>query len=122
MALSARAGYTSSDLVFQDDFSGTTLDNTWHPYITSNAANGAPWNSNGAGGSGGGNTYDVEYDMPSQVSVNNGTLDITATQRVGNHASGNHPTGGQVDHGQIATAVSQASNWLNESLLTRPQH
>jgi hypothetical protein len=27
-----------------------------------------------------------------------------------------------MDHGQIATAVSQASNWLNESLLTRPQH
>ena len=55
MALSPPAGYTSSDLVFQDDFSGTTLDSTWHPYITSNAANGAPWNSNGAGGSGGGN-------------------------------------------------------------------
>ena len=31
--------------------------------------------------SGGGNGYDVEYDMPSQVSVNNGTLDITATQK-----------------------------------------
>ena len=29
---------------------------------------------------------------------------------------------GQVDHGQIAMAESQASNWLNESLLTRPQH
>ena len=81
MALSTPAGYSASDLVFQDDFSGTTLDNTWHPYITSNAANGAPWNSNGAGGSGGGNALDVEYDMPSQVSVNNGTLDITATQK-----------------------------------------
>jgi beta-glucanase (GH16 family) len=81
MALSTPAGYSASDLVFQDDFSGTTLDNTWHPYITSNAANGAPWNSNGAGGSGGGNALDVEYDMPSQVSVNNGTLDITAAQK-----------------------------------------
>jgi beta-glucanase (GH16 family) len=81
MALSTPAGYASSDLVFQDDFSGTTLDNTWHPYITSNAANGAPWNSNGAGGSGGGNQYDVEYDMPSQVSVNNGSLNITTTQK-----------------------------------------
>jgi hypothetical protein len=29
---------------------------------------------------------------------------------------------GQVDHGQFATAVSQVSNWLNESILTRPQH
>jgi beta-glucanase (GH16 family) len=81
MALSPPAGYTSSDLVFQDDFSGTTLDSIWHPYITSNAANGAPWNSNGAGGSGGGNALDVEYDMPSQVTVSNGTLNITATQK-----------------------------------------
>jgi beta-glucanase (GH16 family) len=81
MALSVPAGFTASDLVFQDDFTGTTLDSTWHNYITSNAAKGAPWNSNGAGGSGVGNTYDAEYDMPSQVSVNNGTLDITATQK-----------------------------------------
>jgi hypothetical protein len=29
---------------------------------------------------------------------------------------------GQVDHGQIATALSQSSHWLNESLLTRPHH
>ena len=81
MALSTPAGFTASDLVFQDDFSGTTLDSTWHPYITSNAANGVPWNTNGAGGSGQGNTYDSEYDMPSQVSVNNGTLALTATQK-----------------------------------------
>jgi beta-glucanase (GH16 family) len=80
MALSTPAGFTASDLVFQDDFSGTTLDSTWHPYITSNAAQGVPWNTNGAGGSGQGNTYDSEYDMPSQVSVNNGTLALTATQ------------------------------------------
>jgi beta-glucanase (GH16 family) len=81
MALSTPAGFTASDLVFQDDFTGTTLDSTWHDYITSNAAKGAPWNSNGAGGSGVGNQYDADYDMPSQVSVNNGTLDITATQK-----------------------------------------
>jgi beta-glucanase (GH16 family) len=81
MALSVPAGFTASNLVFQDDFTGTTLDSTWHTYITSNAAKGAPWNSNGAGGSGGGNALDVEYDMPSQVSVNNGALDITATQK-----------------------------------------
>jgi beta-glucanase (GH16 family) len=81
MALSVPAGFTASDLVFQDDFTGTTLDSTWHNYITSNAAKGAPWNSNGAGGSGVGNTFDAEYDMPSQVSVNNGTLEITATQK-----------------------------------------
>jgi hypothetical protein len=29
---------------------------------------------------------------------------------------------GQVDHGQIVAAASHASSWLNESLLTRPQH
>jgi len=29
---------------------------------------------------------------------------------------------GQVDHGQIAMTASQVSSWLNESLLTRPQH
>jgi hypothetical protein len=29
---------------------------------------------------------------------------------------------GQVDHGQIAAATSHAASWLNESLLTRPQH
>jgi hypothetical protein len=30
--------------------------------------------------------------------------------------------GGRGDHGQIAMATSHASSWLNESLLTRPQH
>jgi beta-glucanase (GH16 family) len=80
MALSTPAGYTASDLVFNEDFSGTTLDSTWHDYITSNAANGAPWNSNGSGGSGPGGQYDADYDMPSQVSVSNGTLTLTAAQ------------------------------------------
>jgi hypothetical protein len=32
------AGYSASDLVFNDDFSGTTLDRYWNTYITSNAA------------------------------------------------------------------------------------
>jgi beta-glucanase (GH16 family) len=81
MALSPPSGFTSSDLVFQDDFSGTTLDTTWHNYITSNAAQGSPWNSNGSGGSGPGGAYDADYDMPSQVSVNNGTLDLTAIKQ-----------------------------------------
>jgi beta-glucanase (GH16 family) len=78
MALSTPAGYNSSDLVFQEDFSGTTLGSTWHNYITSNAANGAPWNSNGSGGSGPGGQYDADYHMPSQVTVSNGTLNLTA--------------------------------------------
>ena len=80
MALSTPSGYTSSDLVFQEDFSGTTLGSTWHNYITSNAAKGAPWNSNGSGGSGPGGQYDADYDMPSQVTVNNGSLNLTAVQ------------------------------------------
>jgi beta-glucanase (GH16 family) len=80
MALSTPAGYNSSDLVFQEDFSGTTLDSTWHNYITSNAAKGAPWNSNGSGGSGPGGQYDADYHMPSQVTVSNGALNITATK------------------------------------------
>jgi beta-glucanase (GH16 family) len=80
MALSTPAGYSSSDLVFQDEFSGTTLGSTWHNYITSNAAKGAPWNSNGAGGSGPGGPYDADYHMPSQVTLSNGTLNLTATQ------------------------------------------
>lgn len=80
MALSTPSGYTSSDLVFQEDFSGTTLGSTWHNYITSNAAKGAPWNSNGSGGSGPGGQYDADYDMPSQVTVSNGSLNLTAVR------------------------------------------
>lgn len=80
MALSTPTGYSANDLVFQEDFSGTALNSTWHNYITSNAANGAPWNSNGSGGNGPGGPYDADYNMPSQVTVNNGTLNLTAIQ------------------------------------------
>lgn len=80
MALSTPTGYSANDLVFQEDFSGTTLNSTWHNYITSNAAKGAPWNSNGSGGNGPGGQYDADYNMPSQVTVNNGTLNLTAIQ------------------------------------------
>src|SRR5258708_19822435 len=76
MTLSAPAGYTSSNLVFDENFSGTALDKYWHTYITSNAANGWPWNSNGSGGSFGGYYY-AHYDMPSQVSVSNRTFYLT---------------------------------------------
>jgi beta-glucanase (GH16 family) len=79
--LSAPAGYTSSNLVFQESFSGTALDSVWHPYITSNAANGWPWNDNGAGGSGPGGIYDADYDMASQVTVSDGLLNLTAIKQ-----------------------------------------
>lgn len=78
MALAAPAGFTSSNLVYEENFSGTTLDNNWHNYITSRAANGWAWNSNGSGGSGPGGAYDADYEMPSQVAVTNGILDLTA--------------------------------------------
>lgn len=81
MALSAPAGFASSDLVFEETFSGTALDSDWHTYITSNAANGWAWNSYGSGGSGPGGAYDADYDMPSQVSVSNGLLDLTAIKQ-----------------------------------------
>jgi hypothetical protein len=77
MALFAPAGLTSSNLVYQESFSGTTLDSDWHTYITSNAANGWPWNYNGSGGNGRG-LYYADYDMPSQVSVTNGLLNLKA--------------------------------------------
>jgi beta-glucanase (GH16 family) len=76
--LSAPAGYTSSNLVFQDSFNGTTLGSVWHPYITSRAANGWPWNDNGSGGSGVGGPYDADYNTAEQVAVSNGLLTLTA--------------------------------------------
>ncbi|MGH6715056.1 MAG: family 16 glycosylhydrolase [Bradyrhizobium sp.] len=78
--LSAPAGYSSSDLVFNDNFSGTSLDQNWNPYITSNAAGGYAWNSNGSGGSNEGGSYVADYDLPSQISVDNG-LTLTATRQ-----------------------------------------
>jgi beta-glucanase (GH16 family) len=80
MALAAPAGFTSSNLVYQDTFS-SSLDSDWHTYITSRAANGWAWNSYGSGGSGPGGPYDADYDMPSQVTVTNGMLDLTAIKQ-----------------------------------------
>ncbi|TPI22138.1 glycoside hydrolase family 16 protein [Mesorhizobium sp. B4-1-1] len=81
MALSAPVGFASSDLVYQENFSGTALGSDWHTYITSKAANGWPWNTNGSGGSTPGGPYNADYDVPSQVSVSNGTLDLTAVRQ-----------------------------------------
>ncbi|TPI40037.1 glycoside hydrolase family 16 protein [Mesorhizobium sp. B3-1-6] len=81
MALSAPVGFASSDLVYQENFSGTALGSDWHTYITSKAANGWPWNTNGSGGSTPGGPYNADYDVPSQVSVSNGTLDLTAIRQ-----------------------------------------
>jgi beta-glucanase (GH16 family) len=59
---------------------GTTLDTYWHSYITSNAAGGYAWNSNGSGGSTEGGPYVANYDLGNEVSVNNG-LSLTAIQQ-----------------------------------------
>ncbi len=77
MALSTPSGYTSSDLVFQEDFSGTTLGGTWHNYITSNAAKGAPWNSNGSGGNGRAESTTPTIICRARVEVNNGIAEIS---------------------------------------------
>jgi beta-glucanase (GH16 family) len=90
--LSAPSGYASSDLVFNDSFSGTSLDSSWNPYITDNNARGWPWNSNGSGGSGPGGTYDADYDTSGQISVNGG-LSLTAIrQSINGINSGVHQT------------------------------
>jgi Ca2+-binding RTX toxin-like protein len=81
MTLTAPAGFASSDLVFEETFSGTALDSDWNTYITSNAANGWPWNDNGSGGSGMGDQFNAEYFMPSQDRVSNGLLNLTAIKQ-----------------------------------------
>ncbi len=79
MALSTPAGYSADNLVYQEGFDGNTLDAAWHKYITSKAANGSPWNSHN-GGSGPGGQFEAEFDMPGQVSVHDGVLDITSSK------------------------------------------
>jgi beta-glucanase (GH16 family) len=82
-ALAPPSGYSSSQLVFNDSASGTSINAAlWNTYITSNAAQGQPWNSNGAGGSSsaGSPNYDADYDLPGQVSEGNGVIDIRATE------------------------------------------
>jgi beta-glucanase (GH16 family) len=79
--LTPPSGYSTSDLVFNDSFTGTSLNSAiWNTYITSNGTQGAPWNATAGGGSGPSGTIDVDYDEPSQVTVNNG-LNLTAIQK-----------------------------------------
>jgi beta-glucanase (GH16 family) len=69
-------GYSTTDLVFSDDFSGTKLNSAnWNTFVTSNGAHGVPWNTNNHGGSGLQNPALVansEYYLPSQVQVDDG--------------------------------------------------
>ena len=75
------SGYQSSQLIFDDTFSGTTLDaSKWNTYMTSGAADGDTWYGTPAtwsaiGLPGGDNLEDY---TPSHVVVNNG-LNLVAT-------------------------------------------
>jgi beta-glucanase (GH16 family) len=91
--LSAPAGYTSQQLIFDDQFSGTSLDATkWNTYL---GAQGSAWDNNGSlpapysGPNVPGAGTDLEMFGPSQVGVDNG-LTLTA-QRNTNPYSGAYP-------------------------------
>ncbi len=87
----APAGYTAQQMIFDDQFSGTSLDTTkWNTYL---GAQGTVWNNHGrlATPYSGPNTFTNEAAMfaPSQVSVNDG-LTLTA-QRNTNAYAGTYP-------------------------------
>jgi hypothetical protein len=42
--LSTPAGFTANDLIFDDNFSGNTLNSSyWNTYMTSKFTKGGPW-------------------------------------------------------------------------------
>ena len=85
------AGFTASDLVFSDNFSGGSINaSSWNTYMASSQY--GVWFPNGSGGSAIGRpgSYDAEYDMPSQAAVNNG-LTLTAVQRSITANGGTYP-------------------------------
>ena len=90
--LPAPAGYTTQQMIFDDQFSGTTLDTTkWNTYL---GAQGIVWNDNGslpAPYSGPNAPISDEAAMfaPSQVGVDNG-LTLTATPNTNQYA-GTYP-------------------------------
>jgi glycosyl hydrolase family 16 len=86
--MAAPAGYTAQQMIFDDQFSGTTLDATkWSSFL---GAQGGAWNDNGnlpAPYSGPNTpiTEDAAMFGPSQVSVDNG-LTLTATRNTNQYA------------------------------------
>jgi hypothetical protein len=79
--LPAPIAFNANNLVFNESFSGTTLNASfWNTFMTSAGTQGGPWDSLGLGGSGVGGINDVDYFEPSQDSVSNG-LTITAAQK-----------------------------------------
>ncbi len=76
-------GYTASQLIFDDQFCGTTLNAAnWNTFVASRASQCTAWNGTANGGSSvsGPGAYDDEAFEPSQVSVNNG-LSLTAVDQ-----------------------------------------
>ena len=67
------AGYSADQLIFDDQFSGTSLNSAhWNTFMAGQG--GQVWNSDGlpAGDSAAGTFFHQTYFSPSQVSVNNG--------------------------------------------------
>ncbi len=92
-AMKAPAGYTAQQMIFDDQFSGTSLDTTkWNTYL---GAQGIVWNNRGhlpspySGPNNAPFTNEAAMFGPSQVSVNNG-LTLTA-QRNTNAYAGTYP-------------------------------
>ena len=66
------AGYSAGQLIFDDQFLGTSLNSAyWNTFMS---GQGGVWNSDGlpAGDSAAGNQFQQTYFSPSQVTVNNG--------------------------------------------------
>ena len=88
VGMSTPAGYTAQQMIFDDQFSGTTLDATkWSAFL---GAQGTAWNDNGnlPAPYSGPNTPITENAAmygPSQVSVDNG-LTLTATRNTNQYA------------------------------------
>lgn len=104
--LTTPPGYSPSQLIWQDNFSGTRLDRSkWNKFMSSIASHGLPWNSYRAHGT----TYsaisppdsvDAEVDSPGLVSVHNG---LTLRAVPGSPVPGYHFTGAVVDtYGKFA--------------------
>ncbi len=95
-SLSPPVGYNASQLIFDDQFTGTTLDSSkWNTYL---GANGGVWNNFGSfplpfsgpnSVANGGPGNQIAMFGPSQVSVNNG-LTLTAQKNTNQFAS-NYP-------------------------------
>jgi hypothetical protein len=103
-------GGSAPPILFQDTFVGSTLNAVnWQSFMTSSASGGSPWNSNGSGGSGLGNTYNADYFNPPQTTQSNG-LTLTALQSSILGDVGGTPTTFPVRSGVVNSYGKQAFN------------